>query len=434
MHDTGLSVDLVHLHALRAHVHGLEVLVKLLLAHPEQPILRHLRLELSLDLGKLLPARRESVDVGPHPFFELARAPRVPHLNQVHAATRDVGERLKHGVRVPVDDTVVFHRVELPTRGASDDEIFLVPRDYLSEELLADDGTLAAATHGGPVLLPHRRLLPFAAVLKFVVEVALFVVVAPAGPLSRVLSRSLLRDRVLVFTTGEHRPRARRDPALDVVPAAAVCHERLLQVTRPELAVHRRFSAEEGSRVLWVSREPLVHHHVHRAPCLQIVQSHVVPVRSRPGHLVHVRGILEQLEDGAVELGERGDGGEQPAVAHAALVDVAGVHVLDDLDPRSVQYPHAAAGTDGRVGRAVDQRAAVGHLHRHAVVDGLDVHPRDVRKGLVICEFHREDVAVLVLETLGALALDEGVPLLVCGPVHHVALVHAREVLGGVGL
>ena len=93
---------------------------------------------------------------------------------------------------------------------------------------------------------------------------------------------------------------------------------------------------------------------------------------------MHVRRLLEQLEDGAVELRERGYRGEEPAVAHAALVDVTRVHVLDDLDPRAVQHAHAAAGTQRDVLRTVEQLTVAGHLHRDAVVDGVDVHLGDV--------------------------------------------------------
>ena len=69
---------------------------------------------------------------------------------------------------------------------------------------------------------------------------------------------------------------------------------------------------------------------------------------------------------------------ERSQQSPAALVDVPWVHVLDDLDPRAVQHAHAAAGTQRKVLRTVEQLTVAGHLHRDAVVDGVDVHLGDV--------------------------------------------------------
>mmetsp|Transcript_10731 Transcript_10731/g.46476 ORF Transcript_10731/g.46476 Transcript_10731/m.46476 type:complete len:209 (-) Transcript_10731:1143-1769(-) len=195
------SVNLEGSHALRAQVHGPEVLVKLLLAHPKQSVLRHLRLQQGFHLWVLLPAGRQAVDVGPHPLLKLTSAPRISDLNQIHAAAGDVGERLEHCVRVSVDDSVVFHPIVVALGRAPDDEVCSVPSDQLMEELLPRDGTLTPAANLWPVLLPHRRLLILAAVREIVVEVPMFVVVAPAVPLPLVLAGSLHLNRVLVLAT-----------------------------------------------------------------------------------------------------------------------------------------------------------------------------------------------------------------------------------------
>ena len=90
----------------------------------------------------------------------------------------------------------------------------------------------------------------------------------------------------------------------------------------------------------------------------------MIRVRARVlRHALEPLGLAEEAGDGAVELSERRDAREQPAVAHAALADVARVDVAHELEAGYVAHALAAPRLDGRAAPV----AAVAEAVRKAV-------------------------------------------------------------------
>mmetsp|Transcript_9513 Transcript_9513/g.43277 ORF Transcript_9513/g.43277 Transcript_9513/m.43277 type:complete len:480 (-) Transcript_9513:247-1686(-) len=419
-------------HVFRAQVDIVEVLEELLLGHPEDPVIALHGPERLLHARVFVPARAVVVPV---PVLELAVPVRVPHLHHVEAGPGDVFERPQHRVRVPVDDAVgILGVVPGAPRAGTDDVVVRVPRGDLLEQVVRGDiavDTAVLGAHVGPLHGPNgaggfldRAVLRLPLVLVRVVlaEATVHAVVAAT-------------DRVHLLAPGQDAPRVRALPAVDLVPTAAVHRESLLQVTHPQLAVVARGGAEELARVPRVRGEALVDDHVHGLPRAEVVQRHVVLVRRFTRHVLDpAGGVGEEFVHRAVELGERGDGGEQPAVADLALVDVVRVDIADDLEARDVRAPHPAPGLERRVVHRVMQLvAAVVHAVGVRVGGAADV---DLREGFVPAHDPRLPPVVILLglEALPALAHVERVVLLVLGPIRLVRLVRDCEVLPGVRL
>lgn len=137
-----------------------------------------------------------------------------------------------------------------------------------------------------------------------------------------------------------------------------------------------------------------------------------------------VIGLPEEVGDGPVELGERRDAREQPAVAHAALLDVARVDIAPQLQAGHVAHTFAAAGRGRQARLALPAEGVCVPVGGSA----------EVRKGWELLEKRDDALEATVLrdgrrrEALGSLAVQQGVSLLLLGPARHVRLKEDRRV------
>mmetsp|Transcript_95960 Transcript_95960/g.248126 ORF Transcript_95960/g.248126 Transcript_95960/m.248126 type:complete len:300 (-) Transcript_95960:902-1801(-) len=228
-------------HVLRAQVDGLEVLEELLLGQPEHAVVRIHRLADALDLRVALPA---CTVVGPHARRELALAPRVAHLDEVELRARSVVEASDHGVRVSDAVRGAAVGAHLGLGASRHDVVLIVPGAHALEHLvLADLGLYADFA---VVRRPGHRPESLEALARRVVQILpkIGVRVTRAEALEAV---TVVHEGVLVLAAGQHPPRMRAVAALQLVPAAAVDGEGLLQVAGPQLRVGAGLAAEEAA-------------------------------------------------------------------------------------------------------------------------------------------------------------------------------------------
>ena len=217
--------------------------------------------------------------------------------------------------------------------------------------------------------------------------------------------------------------------AIDLVPAAAVDRDRLLEVAHPQLAIDRRRASEEPvARRL--ACESLIHHHINFLPGRKVPQRDRVLVGLLVGHALQVGRLAEERRDGAIELGERRDCREQPTVTHRALVDVTRVDVADDLERGHIAHAHAAPRAEWGVACVMQRVALEGH-HVGGRVHIAGYHLGHRRERLVVGHQDRERAVGMALRLVpqSALTMNEAVLLVLFRPVDHVTLVLDREVL-----
>mmetsp|Transcript_79347 Transcript_79347/g.128570 ORF Transcript_79347/g.128570 Transcript_79347/m.128570 type:complete len:323 (+) Transcript_79347:764-1732(+) len=277
----------------------------------------------------------------------------------------------QHRVRVPVDDAIGGFAVGTRLGATAHNVIRVVPRAHPLEQLIFVKmcAVFATATKLWPGHWPQPTEALVRRVGVLLPGVRIGILLAHARELAALLVSA---DRVLFLAAGQQRPGVGALPAIDLIPAAAMGRDGLLQIADPQLTVNGGVAPEQTSTG-GLGTKPLVDRDIHRLPRRKIVESDRVHIGRVARHLLQALRLDEQLLDSTIEFSQRRDGREQPAVANSTLGDIRGVHVSDNLQTRDVCASLPTPGAEWHVLVVVKQMTLECEVVGDRVLDGGEV-------------------------------------------------------------